>query len=152
VIIAKAAGSCRALAEEKGLKFTVDVPRSLPLVPGNAVRLDQAITNLVTNAIKFTPLGSVSISAQEQHGWVVLEIRDTGIGISPEDQDKLFQKFYRVRSPDTHGIQGTGLGLAIVRSIIEAYGGQISVESFPRLGSTFTIRLPVWEEGAWEAS
>lgn len=151
VIIAKAAGSCRALAEEKGLKFTVDVPRTLPLVPGNAVRLDQAITNLVTNAIKFTPLGSVSVTAREDDGWVVLEIQDTGIGITLEDQEKLFQKFYRVRSPDTHGIQGTGLGLAIVRSIIETYGGEISLESFPRLGSTFTVRLPVWGEGEWLA-
>lgn len=151
VIIAKAAGSCRALAEEKGLTFTVDVPRALPLVPGNALRLDQAITNLVTNAIKFTPVGSVSVTANEEDGWVVLEIQDTGIGISPEDQERLFQKFYRVRSPDTHGIQGTGLGLAIVRSIIEAYGGQIGVESFPRLGSTFTVHLPVWKEDDWGA-
>jgi len=85
--------------------------------------------------------------AREDNGWVVLEVRDTGIGIPLEDQERLFQKFYRVRSPDTHGIQGTGLGLAIVRSILEAYGGRIDVESFPRLGSTFTVRLPVWKEG-----
>jgi PAS domain S-box-containing protein len=147
VIIARAAGSCRALAEEKGLDFIVDVPRALPLVPCNPLRLDQVITNLVTNAIKFTTEGSVSVMARADDGWVVLEVRDTGIGIPLEDQERLFQKFYRVRSPDTHGIQGTGLGLAIVRSILEAYGGRIDVESFPRLGSTFTVRLPVWKEG-----
>ena len=151
VIIAKAAGTCRALAGVKGLEFIVDVPRTLPLVPGNALRLDQVITNLVTNAIKFTPQGSVSVTAREKDGWVVLEVQDTGIGIPTEDQERLFQKFYRVRSPDTHGIQGTGLGLAIVRSIVEAYGGQIGLESFPRLGSTFTVRLPVWEESEWGA-
>jgi PAS domain S-box-containing protein len=152
VIIAKAAGSCRALAEEKGLEFVVDVPRTLPLVRGNPLRLDQVITNLVTNAIKFTTEGSVRVAAREENGWVVLEVQDTGIGIPLEDQEKLFEKFYRVRSPDTHGIQGTGLGLAIVRSILEAYGGQISVESFPRLGSTFTVRLPVWDESKGHAS
>jgi signal transduction histidine kinase len=147
VIIARVAGSCRALAEEKGLDFIVDVPRALPLVPCNPLRLDQVITNLVTNAIKFTTEGSVSVMARADDGWVVLEVRDTGIGIPLEDQERLFEKFYRVRSPDTHGIQGTGLGLAIVRSILEAYGGRIDVESFPRLGSTFTVRLPVWKEG-----
>jgi signal transduction histidine kinase len=146
VIIARAAGNCRALAEEKGLEFIVDVPRTLPLVTGNPLRLDQVITNLVTNAIKFTTEGSVSVVAREDDGWVVLEVQDTGIGIPLEDQERLFQKFYRVRSADTHGIQGTGLGLAIVRSILEAYGGQITVASFPRLGSTFTVRLPVWKE------
>lgn len=147
-IIASAAGSCRALAQDKNLEFTVDLPRTLPLVIGDPVRLDQVISNLVTNAIKFTPEGSVTVSAWSDQEWVALEVRDTGIGIPVEAQEKLFQKFYRVKTPETRGIQGTGLGLAIVKSIVESYGGQIQVESFPRLGSVFTVRLPVYEKAA----
>jgi two-component system phosphate regulon sensor histidine kinase PhoR len=68
---------------------------------------------------------------------------DTGVGIPSEAQDKLYQKFYRVKSPETRGIPGTGLGLAIVKSIVESYGGQIELESYPRLGSTFCVSLNV---------
>ncbi|MBN1640146.1 MAG: GAF domain-containing protein [Anaerolineae bacterium] len=147
-IVAKAAGSCRPLAEEQGLALVVDLPRALPLVRGNRLRLDQVVTNLLNNAIKFTPDGEVRISARFGEACVIMEVQDTGVGISPEAQEMLFEKFYRVQNPDTRGIQGTGLGLAIVKSIVESYGGSIRVESFPRLGSTFVVHLPLWEEGA----
>jgi signal transduction histidine kinase/uncharacterized protein YigA (DUF484 family) len=150
-IIARAAGSCRSLAQGKGLDFSVDLPRALPLVQGDPVRLDQVIANLVSNAIKFTPEGSVAVAAWSEDKWVVIEVRDSGIGIPAEAQKKLFQKFYRVKSPETRGIQGTGLGLAIVKSIIESYGGQIKVQSFPRLGSVFTVMLPVYQEAMFAA-
>jgi signal transduction histidine kinase len=150
-IIARAAGSCRSLAQSKGLDFSVDLPRALPLVPGDPVRLGQVIANLVTNAIKFTSEGSVAVAAWVEDEWVVIEVRDSGIGIPAEAQERLFQKFYRVKSPETRGIQGTGLGLAIAKSIIENYGGRIRVESFPRLGSVFTVRLPVYQEAAFAA-
>ena len=142
-IIARSAGACRSLARDKGLDFSVELPRTLPLVSGNPLRLDQVISNLVTNAIKFTPEGSVTVAAHSKDDWVTIEVRDTGIGIPPDAQDKLFEKFYRVQSPDTRGIQGTGLGLAIVKSIVEGHGGTIEVESFPNLGSTFIVCLPV---------
>ena len=145
-IIARSAGACRSLAGDKGLEFSVELPRTLPLVSGNPLRLDQVITNLVTNAIKFTPTGHVTVAAHHADDWVVIEVRDTGIGIPAEAQEKLFEKFYRVQSPDTRGIQGTGLGLAIVKSIVESHSGTIEVESFPNLGSTFIVRLPVSAE------
>jgi two-component system phosphate regulon sensor histidine kinase PhoR len=146
-IIASSAGAFRGLAQRRGLDFTVDVPRTLPLVRGNPTRLDQVVSNLVSNAIKFTPEGSITVRAWTENGEVILEVSDTGIGIPPEDQEALFQKFYRVRNPRARGIQGTGLGLAIAKSIVESYGGRIEVESVPRLGSTFRVVLPVYEAG-----
>jgi two-component system phosphate regulon sensor histidine kinase PhoR len=151
-IIASAAGAFRGLAEKKGLDFALDVPPSLPLVKGNPLRIDQVISNLVSNAIKFTLEGSVTIKAWAGNGQVLMEVADTGIGIPVEAQDKLYQKFYRVKSPETHGIRGTGLGLAITKSIVESYGGQIDLESYPRLGSTFRVTLPIWQDEAHDRS
>jgi signal transduction histidine kinase len=145
-IIASAAGSFRGIAEKKGLGFALEVPQSLPLIKGNPLRIDQVISNLVSNAIKFTPEGSVTVKAWANNGQVLMEVADTGLGIPEEAQDKLYQKFYRVKRPETRGIQGTGLGLAITRSIIENYGGQIELESYPRLGSTFRVKFPVWTD------
>jgi signal transduction histidine kinase len=145
-IIASAAGSLRGLAEKKGLDFTLDLPPSLPLVTGNPSRVDQVISNLVNNAIKFTPEGSVTVKAWAENSQVLVEIADTGIGIPAEAQEKLYEKFYRVKSPETRGIRGTGLGLAIAKSIVESYGGQISLESYPRLGSTFRVSFPLWSD------
>jgi two-component system NtrC family sensor kinase len=142
-LIASAAGSLRGVAEKNGLDFEIDVPPALPLVVGNPVRLEQVISNLVHNAIKFTPEGSVTVRARAHNGQVQIEVIDTGVGIPPEAQDKLYQKFYRVKSPETRGIPGTGLGLAIVKSIVEGCGGQIELESYPRLGSTFRVSLLV---------
>jgi signal transduction histidine kinase len=147
-IIASAAGSLRGLAERKGLDFVLDVPPSLPLVVGNPSRIDQLISNLVNNAIKFTPEGSVTVKAWTENSQVLVEVRDTGIGIPVEAQEKLYEKFYRVKSPETRGIRGTGLGLAIAKTIVENYGGQIGVESYPRLGSTFQIAIPVWPKSS----
>lgn len=142
-IIASAAGSLRREAQKKGLDFQIDVPHALPLVVGNRVRLEQVVSNLVQNAIKFTPEGSVTVRARAENGQVQMEVIDTGVGIPLEAQDNLYQKFYRVKSPETRGIPGTGLGLAIVKSIVEGCGGQIEVESYPRLGSTFRVTLAV---------
>jgi signal transduction histidine kinase len=145
-IIASAAGSFRGLAEKKGLDFALEVPQALPLVKGNPLRVDQVVSNLVSNAIKFTLEGSVIVRAWADNGQAILEVTDTGLGIPLEAQDNLYQKFYRVKSPETRGIRGTGLGLAIAKSIVESYGGQIDLESYPRLGSTFRVSFPVWED------
>lgn len=144
-VVSHAAGALRPLAEQKGLEFAIDLPSVLPLVAGNPLRLEQVIGNLVSNAIKFTANGAVTVSAQTSDGYVIIEVSDTGMGIPLEAQQNLFQKFYRVKSHETRGIEGTGLGLAIVKSIVEGYGGEISVNSAPRLGSTFAVRLPMYE-------
>jgi signal transduction histidine kinase len=132
----------RAKAKEIALQITL--PQTLPFVRGNPIRLGQVVTNLVGNAIKFTPGGGmVTISAWETEGEVAVEVSDTGIGIAPEDQAHIFDKFYRVKSTQVSGIEGTGLGLAIVKSIVEGHSGRVWVESEPGQGSTFGFALPV---------
>ncbi|MBN1579888.1 MAG: GAF domain-containing protein [Anaerolineae bacterium] len=147
-ILARSTSALRSRAQRKGIDLTIELPKVLPMVKGNAMRLEQVFDNLVNNAIKFTPQGSVAVSAWEQGDTVTVEVRDTGVGIPPEAQEKLFQKFYRVKTPETQGIEGTGLGLAIVKSIVESYDGQIVCTSAPRLGSTFTVTLPVYQESS----
>lgn len=144
IVINEAVESLREQAEAKKIALQLDLPPQLPLVQGNQLRLDQVVSNLVSNAIKFTPAeGTVTVSARERKGEVMVEVRDTGIGIAPEDQVHLFEKFYRVYSEETRNIEGTGLGLAIVKSIVEGHGGRVWVESQPGQGSTFGFALPI---------
>ncbi|GAB4570888.1 MAG: hypothetical protein Kow0077_06170 [Anaerolineae bacterium] len=144
-VIHESVTSLQNLAEEKRLNVSIEVPDNLPLVTGDERRLRQIIINLVSNAIKYTPPeGSVTVSARPQNGEAVLvSIEDTGLGISPEDQAQIFERFYRVRRPETDGIEGTGLGLAIVKSLVEAHGGEIGLKSHLGEGSTFYFTVPV---------
>jgi signal transduction histidine kinase len=131
-------------AKAKEVILQISLPRVLPLVIGNPIRLRQVVTNFVDNAIKFTPSGgTVTVSAWETEGEGAIEVRDTGIGIAPEDQVHVFDKFYRVKSVQASGIEGTGLGLAIVKSIVEGHGGRVWVESELGQGSTFGLALPI---------
>jgi len=142
-VINKAVKSLREQARTKEIALQLDLPPELSLVQGNPVRLDQVVSNLVDNAIKFTPKGGmVTVSAREEKGKVVVEVKDTGIGIAPEDQLHLFEKFYRVSSEETSDIEGTGLGLAIVKSIVEGHGGRLWVKSQLGQGSIFGFALP----------
>ena len=143
-VINKAVKGLREHFRAKEIVLQFDLPPGLPLVQGNQVRLDQVVSNLVGNAIKFTREGGmVTVSARQEKGEVVVEVKDTGIGIAPEDQVHLFEKFYRVSSEETSDIEGTGLGLAIVRSIVEGHGGRVWVKSQPGQGSTFGFALPI---------
>ncbi len=116
--------------------------------PGHTVsvdrgRLNQALDNLVNNAVKFTPEGGeITISTGVVEGGVSCTVRDTGIGISPEHLSRIFDRFYQVRDPARKGAGGSGIGLAIVRRVIEAHGGTITAESVPGEGSAFTLLLP----------
>jgi len=143
-VIKEAVAGLREQSRAKEIALQLDLPPELALVQGNPVRLDQVVSNLVGNAIKFTPEGgTVTVSAREEIGAVVVEVKDTGIGIAPEDQVHLFEKFYRVGSKETSDIEGTGLGLAIVKSIVEGHGGRVWVESKLGHGSTFSFALPI---------
>jgi signal transduction histidine kinase len=106
-------------------------------------RLDQALTNLVSNALKYSPEGGeIRVTARQVDGRALVSVRDEGIGIPPAEQGKLFQPF--VRSAAVRGsVSGTGLGLYITRQIVEQHGGMITVESEPGRGSCFTIPLPL---------
>jgi signal transduction histidine kinase len=142
-IIGEAMEGLEERAEAKEIALQINLPQALSPVMGNPIRLAQVVTNLVNNAIKFTPGGgTVTISARETEGEVAVDVRDTGIGIAPEDQAHVFDKFYRVKSK-VFEIEGTGLGLAIVKSIIEGHGGRMWVESELGQGSTFGFALPI---------
>jgi signal transduction histidine kinase len=143
-IIGEAIEGLEERAEAKEIALQINLPQALTPVMGNPIRLAQVVTNLVNNAIKFTPGGgTVTISAQETEGEVAVDVRDTGIGIAPEDQAHVFDKFYRVKSAKVSEIEGTGLGLAIVKSIVEGHGGRMWVESELGQGSTFGFALPI---------
>ena len=133
-------------AVSKNQRVDVYVPPNLPPVFGNRLRLGQVVSNLVGNAIKYTPPGGhIRVWAEEQEGQILVHVQDNGIGISAQDQTKLFQKFYRVKRKETEDIPGTGLGLAITKSIIERHDGRIWVNSELGKGSTFTFLLPAYK-------
>ena len=143
-VIDEAVKELEERAKAKEIVLHMALPQALPLVMGNPIRLGQVVTNFVDNAIKFTPGGgTVTISARETEGEVAVEVRDTGIGIAPENQAHVFEKFYRVKSAQVSGVEGTGLGLAIVKSIVEGHSGRVWVESEPSRGSTFGFALPI---------
>ena len=102
------------------------------------------IDNLISNALKFTPAGGrVEVRASERSGRARIEIADTGMGISPEEQERLFERFYRTAQAQTDAVPGVGLGLSIAKAIVEAHGGTISCESVEGRGTTFAIELPL---------
>ena len=108
---------------------------------GNADRLREVLTNIVGNAIKYTPSGSVTISTTTERNKVQIIVQDTGIGIAPDDRKHLFQKFSRIQTDKTRDIPGTGLGLWITKQLIEQMKGSIFVDSVGGKGTTFTIVL-----------
>lgn len=140
--IVEVVDSLQSLAKEKGLSLSFE-GESLSPVLADPVRLKQALINVIGNAIKYTPEGSVRVMATEENERVLIRVRDTGIGISAEDQKQLFGKFHRVRSRETEDIRGTGLGLWITMQIVTGMKGTISVESIKGKGSDFIISLPL---------
>ncbi len=145
-LIRSVAASMAGQAAQHGLTMNVHVDEDLPLIMADQDRLTQVLVNLVGNAILYTdPGGRVDIRAYSVESAIVVEVADTGIGIRPEDLNKIFDRFYRGESERVQQCQGTGLGLAIVKSFVEMHGGRIWVESEPGKGSTFTFTLPVRE-------
>jgi two-component system NtrC family sensor kinase len=130
-------------AEGKAQDLRCEIPESLPLVRGNPQRLAQVLDNLVNNAIKYTQVGGrITVTAIGDQGHVVVNVSDNGPGIPPEEQPRIFDKFYRVESEEVTGVAGTGLGLAIVKAIVEKHRGRVWVESQSGVGSTFSFVLP----------
>lgn len=126
-------------ADEKGLKLLYDTPSVT--VKGDPDKIEQVLENLVTNAIKFTNEGTIQILAEPIANEVIVSVTDTGIGISQEHLSRLFDRFYRTDKARSRDKGGTGLGLSVVKSILEAHGSAIEVESDPGAGSTFRFRL-----------
>ncbi len=132
-------------AAQKQIQLQISMTQdAIPLIEADQALLTQALHNLIENAIKYTPSnGDVWISANLQQECIVFEVRDTGIGISPVDQPRLFEKFYRSANREAKKERGTGLGLAIVKSIAERHGGQVGLQSQLGSGSTFFISIPI---------
>jgi heavy metal sensor kinase len=130
------------LAERKNIRVELHADRPITIV-GDRLRLRQLLLNLIDNAIKYTPDGgTVTLSLDGQNGSAVITVQDTGMGIPPEEQEKIFNRFYRVDKARSRELGGTGLGLSIARWIAELHRGTIGVRSEPNKGSTFTVTLP----------
>jgi PAS domain S-box-containing protein len=143
-LLASLADEHRSTLGEKGLHLTVSLPDHALWVRGDALYLNEAIENLLTNAIKYTPGGGrVSLCAGHDEACVWVEVEDTGHGIPEDLQGRLFQAFYRAKTEATRDIEGTGLGLYLVRRVVTEHGGQVRFRSTPGKGSMFGFELPL---------
>jgi len=144
VLLAKeTVAEMRSLAAQKSLSLTADIHLEPPIVTNDPARVRQILTNLISNAIKFTQSGSVEITlSAPNEDSVVLTVADTGVGMTPEEVAYIFEAFRQVDQSHTRKHTGTGLGLAIVDSLVTLMGGTINVESSPNEGTTFRVQLP----------
>jgi signal transduction histidine kinase len=143
----------RAQLEEKELTLELNLPENMPPVEADADCVHQIMANLLGNATKCSPVGStIGISAQiydeeagnpEEVHYLKVAVQDSGGGIAPEDHERVFERFYRAESPLINGLGETGVGLAIVKSLVEAHGGRVWVESEIGSGSVFSFLLPI---------
>ncbi len=149
-VIAETVGIVRSLYEARQLHLRVEAPPDLPPVPLDRTRIRQVLLNLLTNALRFTEQGGVTIRVIRQPAEVLVRVTDTGIGIAPEDLPRLFQEFRQLDGSFYRWQRGSGLGLAISKRLIELHGGRIWAESTPGQGSTFSFTLPLAPSAAVE--
>jgi signal transduction histidine kinase/CheY-like chemotaxis protein len=147
-IVDRATAATASLFEHKGLKLVKQVAPDLPLVTGDRDRLIQVVINLISNAVKFTDTGTITCRAERRASELVVSIIDTGVGITPADQPKVFERFKQVGDTLTDKPKGTGLGLPICKEIVEHHGGRIWVDSVIGRGSIFSFSLPLSAEQA----
>jgi signal transduction histidine kinase len=140
------------LAREKGIALEVEMAEDVPLVEADRPKLRRIVVNLLSNALKFTGKGGhVQLKAEPLDDQVLISVTDTGVGIAPEDVERLFDKYEQARSRATRGEKGTGLGLYITKQLVELHGGEIKVDSVVGRGSTFSFTLPVVHDRAGAA-
>ena len=132
---------------KKNLHFKLTIPEILPALEGDELKVKEVLFNLISNAVKYTPDNkNIGVNMEIKERNIVIEIWDEGIGIAPEDMEKIFEGFYRVDSSYTRTIEGTGLGLSLTRKIVELHGGVVSVESEgPGLGTSVKFTLPLFD-------
>jgi signal transduction histidine kinase len=134
-------------ASRRGIAVNLSVDDQLDTWVGDERKIRQVVLNLLSNAIKFTPEGGhIDVKATRENGEMVVAVSDTGIGIKPEDQERIFEEFQQAGSDYTKKAEGTGLGLALSRKFVELHGGTIGVESLEGKGSTFRFRIPQMEK------
>jgi two-component system sensor histidine kinase SenX3 len=146
-VITEALERCRLTAESANIRITTDAPSGL-LLHGDATLLVTALTNLLTNALSYSPPHSpVTISRRLHDGYIEIAVTDRGLGIDPEHQHRVFERFFRIDQARSRATGGTGLGLAIVKHVAANHGGDVRLWSKPGTGSTFTLRIPAHPEG-----
>jgi signal transduction histidine kinase len=142
-IINRVVDAVQPEVEQKGLELQVEVPDTLLTLKATDEDLERLLSNLLENAVKYTPPhGKVRLQLSLNNKSVRIVVSDTGIGISPDSMDRIFEEFYRGKNAKEMGPEGTGLGLSLVKRIVDRYRGEIGVESKLREGSTFTVTLP----------
>jgi signal transduction histidine kinase len=145
-LIEEVVGTARQLAEQNQNHLLVEAQENLGSLTVDPMRLRQILLNLLSNAFKFTKQGEVTLRARRVangHDWIELAVADTGIGMTTEQQEKLFEEFSQADATTAQRFGGTGLGLAITRKLARMMGGDVTVTSEPGKGSMFTVRLPV---------
>jgi len=143
-LVTSCADTARLKAGQKNISLAVDCPADLPPVLGDSNRLQEVLQNLLDNSVQYTPAGGqITVSAQAGQGEVIFTVADTGIGIPQTDQERIFERFYRVDAARSREVGGTGLGLSIARHIVQAHGGRLWVESAVGRGSRFHFSVPI---------
>lgn len=142
------------MARQKGLRFRADIPGELPSIWGDRTRIRQILLNLLSNAAKFTNSGEIGLSTEENDHTITIHVSDTGIGILPEDQQRIFEEFAQVGGSNDLGYSGIGLGLAITQRLVKLHGGSITFKSpgVPGKGSVFSITFPIWSHNPGQRS
>lgn len=132
----------------QGFELAIVIDDALPTIQADGAALEQAIVNLLTNAIKYSGASrQIELRLESRESEIAIAVTDWGIGILTDEQARIFESFYRVKSAETKMITGTGLGLTLVQRIVNGHGGKVSVSSAPGMGSTFTIHLPAEGKG-----
>jgi signal transduction histidine kinase len=139
---AEALAACAERAREKGLRLDVELGDGAREVYADPTALRQVLSNLVENAVRHTPAGTITVFARPREGGAEVGVRDTGIGIPAEHLPRIFERFYRVDPARSRAAGGTGLGLAIVRHLVEAHGGRVDATSTVGRGTTVTAFFP----------
>ncbi|HEX6835337.1 MAG TPA: HAMP domain-containing sensor histidine kinase, partial [Polyangia bacterium] len=141
-LVGDVAKAQRPLVQQKGVEIKIDIESPSPHARADERRLRQVVTNIISNAVKFTDKGSIEIAARKDGERVVISVKDTGPGIAEEQLPKLFSEFVQLGSLKQRA-RGTGLGLAICKRLVEAHGGQVAAESTLGKGSIFRVLLPL---------
>jgi signal transduction histidine kinase/CheY-like chemotaxis protein len=136
-------GMMRPLPRQAGVELRVEEPEADFALETDQAKLAQVLRNLISNALKFTERGEVVVRAERREDAAVFTVRDTGVGIAPADQERIFEEFVQVENPLQRRVKGSGLGLPLARRLVEAIGGTIRVESRPGAGSIFTVAVPI---------
>jgi signal transduction histidine kinase len=141
-VLESVASMAEPLASAKGLSFRIDVQKNDLTIRTDPVKLRQVLLNLLSNAVKYTDTGEISVKTESRDGVVDFLVTDTGVGVSEEHLEKIFEPFWQVEHTTTRRAGGTGLGLAVTRQFVELLGGSIDVQSSLGKGSTFIVSIP----------